>query len=199
VTRGWAERLLRTAEMHPRAGLVGPMTNNISGLQKLSDVTYDEANLAGMDDFAARQALAQQGRVDRTLRLTGFCMLIKRELLARVGGLAEVFGLGNYEDNDYCLRAHLAGFECLIARDCFIHHFGSRSFAAAGVDYVAQIHKQWDIFKNKWGIPASTPYNAPVDLNRILSRGFNPAVHFHPLPAVADSDKGVREAITAEG
>jgi len=199
VTDGWAERLIRAAEMHPRAGLVGAMTNNISGLQKLSDVAYDETDLAGLDDFAASQAKEHQGRVDRTLRLTGFCLLIKRELLARVGGLAEVFGLGNYEDNDYCLRAHLAGFECLIARDCFIHHFGSRSFAAAGVDYVAQIHKQWDIFKTKWGIPAATPYNAPVDLGRILTRGFDPAEHFHPLPDTNGGLKGVRETISAEG
>ncbi|MDX2472982.1 MAG: glycosyltransferase [Candidatus Krumholzibacteria bacterium] len=199
VTEGWVERLVHTAETNPRAGLVGPVTNNISGLQKLSDVVYEEDSLVGMHKFAAAQAVEHQGRVDHTLRLTGFCLLIKRELLSRIGGLAEVFGRGNYEDNDYCLRAHLAGFECLIARDCFIHHYGSRSFAAAGVDYVAQIHKQWDIFKHKWGIPAATPYNAPVDLTRLLDCGFDPAKHFEPLPDRNQRDRGVRETITAEG
>jgi GT2 family glycosyltransferase len=199
VTAGWLDRLIGTANMHPRAGLVGAVTNNISGLQKLSTVAYDEESLVGLADFAAAQANEHAGRVDRTPRLTGFCLLIKRELLARIGGLAEVFGQGNYEDNDYCLRAHLAGFECLIARDCFIHHFGSRSFAAAGVDYVAQIHKQWDIFKRKWGIPAATPFNAPVDMGRILARGFDPAAHFHPLPDRNGENKGVRETVTAEG
>jgi GT2 family glycosyltransferase len=199
VTADWAERMIRAAETHPRAGLVGAVTNNISGLQQLSDVGYDQENLLGLEAFAAAQADSYRGRIDRTLRLTGFCLLIKRELLSRVGGLAEVFGVGNYEDNDYCLRAHLAGYECLIARDCFIHHYGSRSFAAAGVDYVAQIHKQWDIFKCKWGIPASTPYNMPVDLGRLLARGFDPAAHFQPLPAVGGTEKGVRESVSAEG
>ncbi len=198
VTEGWVERLVRTADAHPRAGLVGPVTNNISGLQKLSDVVYDEDSLIGMQKFAAEQAAKHDGRVDHTLRLTGFCLLIKRELLARVGGLAEVFGRGNYEDNDYCLRAHLAGFECLIARDCFIHHYGSRSFVAAGVDYVAQIHKQWDIFKNKWGIPAATPLNSPVDLTRLLDCGFQPAKHFEPLPDRKQEVREVCETISAE-
>jgi len=199
VTSGWVERLIRAAESHPRAGLVGPMTNNISGLQQLSDVGYDQESLAGLEAYAAGQAADHQGRIDRTLRVTGFCLLIKRELLARIGGLDEIFGQGNYEDNDYCLRAHLAGFECLIARDCFIHHFGSRSFAAAGIDYVAQIHKQWDIFKRKWGIPVHTPYNAPVDVGRLMAGGFDPAAHFHSLPDVNGAAKGVPDTVSAEG
>ncbi len=196
VTAGWLERLLAAAGKHPRAGLVGAVTNNISGLQKLSAVAYDQEDLTGLAAFAANQAAEHEERVDRILRLTGFCLLIKRELLARIGGLDEAFGVGNYEDNDYCLRAHLAGFECLIARDCFVHHFGSRSFAAARVDYVAQIHKQWDIFKQKWGIPAGTPYNAPVDLGRLLTQGFDPAAHFHSLPE--RPCQGVPPTATAE-
>ena len=199
VTEGWAERLIAAAETNPRAGLVGPVTNNISGMQKLSSVAYDIDDLTGLSEFAAQEAQRYAGRTEQALRLTGFCLLIKRELLARVGGLAEVFGLGNFEDNDYCLRAHLAGYECLIARDCFVHHFGSRSFAAAGVDYVAQIHKQWDIFKHKWGIPEATPFNATLDLSRLLARGFDPIAHFQPLPAAAAAGKEVCETITAEG
>ena len=64
---------------------------------------------------------------------------------------------------------------------------------------MAQIHKQWDIFKHKWGIPAATPYNAPVDLTRLLDCGFDPAKHFEPLPDRNHKDQGVRETITAEG
>ncbi|MFT5315251.1 MAG: GT2 family glycosyltransferase [Candidatus Krumholzibacteriia bacterium] len=199
VTNGWLECLIQAAEDNPRAGLIGPVTNNISGLQKLSAVGYDQESLAGLEEFAARQTREFKGRADQTLRITGFCLLIKREVLARIGGLAEVFGIGNYEDNDYCLRAHLAGFECLIARDCFIHHFGSASFEAAGVDYVTQIHQQWDIFKNKWGIPAETPFNAQIDLSTLLARGFDAAEHFQALPLDLESSEEVRDFITAEG
>lgn len=182
VTPDWLERLLKVAERHPRAGLLGPVTNNISGLQRLDTVGYDQECLSGLDAFAAAEAIAHPGEIERTLRLTGMCLLIKRELLARIGGLDEIFGLGNYEDNDYCLRAHLAGYDCLIARGVFIHHFGSRSFAAAGIDYAAQIRRQWSVFKAKWGIPAETPFNGNIELGALLAGGFDPDRHFQRLP-----------------
>jgi GT2 family glycosyltransferase len=199
VTAGWLETLLEAAERHPRAGLLGAVTNNISGLQRLGSVPYDEEGLAGLDAFAADNARDNAGQVEHALRLTGFCLLIKRELLARLGGLDEAFGRGNFEDNDYCLRAHLAGYEALVVKDSFVHHFGSRSFAAAGVDYQKQIVRQWDIFKAKWGIPAGTPFNAPVDLGEILARGFDPGRHFHPLPAVPQAPARRVVAVPAQG
>jgi len=199
VTAGWLERLLAAAESHPRAGLLGAVTNNISGLQRLASVGYDQENLIGLGAFAAACAAENAGRVEHALRLTGFCLLIKRELLARLGGLDEVFGRGNYEDNDYCLRARLAGYEALVVRDCFVHHFGSRSFAAAGIDYERQILRQWDVFKAKWGIPATTPFNGPVDLGGILARGFDPAAHFQRLPAPPEAAPQRRSAEPARG
>jgi GT2 family glycosyltransferase len=191
VTTGWLENLVNAAERHPRAGLVGSVTNNISGMQKLESVAYDQENLSGLGDFAAAEIAAHADETERTMRLTAMCLLIKRELLARIGGLDEIFGMGNYEDNDYCLRAHLAGYECLIARDVFVHHFGSRSFAAAGVDYVAQIRRQWTIFKAKWGIPSETPFNGNVELGALLAGGFDPDRHFQALPMVAGQTAGI--------
>ena len=198
VTAGWLEGLLALAEARPRAGLVGPVTNNISGVQRLDRVAYDQETLDGLGAFAAAEASAHAGEAERTLRLTGMCLLIKRELLARIGGLDEVFGLGNYEDNDYCLRAHLAGYECVVARGVFIHHFGSRSFAAAGIDYATQIRRQWAVFKAKWGIPAGTPMNGHVELGALLAGGFDPDRHFCPLPAAAGAGAPARPQGAAE-
>lgn len=55
-------------------------------------------------------------------------MLSKRELIEKISLLDERFGPGNFEDDDLCLRAALAGYRDLIAGDVFIHHYGSRSF-----------------------------------------------------------------------
>ena len=194
VTAGWLDRLVAAAEENPRAGLLGPVTNNISGMQKLPRVAYDESTLEGLAGFAAACAVDHAGQVERTLRLTGFCLLIKRELLARIGGLDERFGRGNYEDNDYCLRAHLAGCGGLIVRSCFVHHFGGASFLAAGVDYARQIRRQWEIFQRKWKVPVEVAFNDPFDLRDILGEGFDPARHFHPLPEVAaERSRPIRE------
>nr|WP_212775248.1 hypothetical protein [Polycladomyces abyssicola] len=35
----------------------------------------------------------------------------------RIGLLDERFGVGTYEDDDYCYRARLAGYRCVIAGD----------------------------------------------------------------------------------
>ncbi len=183
VTEGWLETLVRSAQDHPQAGLIGPVTNSIAGAQKLPRVGYDQETLKDLDLFARMHCEATRGNDELVLWLTGFCLLITRDLVERIGGLDERYGRGNFEDNDYCLRSFLAGYQALIATDCFVHHFGSRSFRAAGVDYDAELEAKWEIFKDKWNVPADVPYGGEIDLERILMDGFDPVLHFHQLPA----------------
>lgn len=42
-------------------------------------------------------------------RLTGFCLLVKKSVLDEIGLFDERFGLGNFEDDDLCLRARMKG------------------------------------------------------------------------------------------
>ena len=41
----------------------------------------------------------------------------------------------NYEDDDFCLRARLAGFKLAVANNCFVYHHGSKTFAENKVDH----------------------------------------------------------------
>lgn len=182
VTPGWIEILSSIADMHPRAGLVGPMTNRVNGMQHLSQVDYDEVGLRGLNSFAAQVAENQAGRVDKTMRLSGFCLLIKRELMARIGGLDEKFELGNYEDNDYCLRGQLAGYESLVACGCFVHQDEDSTLTAEQINRLEQVRSQWEIFKTKWGIPQETTLGGPLDMASLLAGGFQPGRHFQALP-----------------
>jgi tetratricopeptide (TPR) repeat protein len=77
-------------------------------------------------------------------------MLFRRALVETVGLLDEDFGSGNFEDDDYCLRAALQGHQNMIAGDVFVHHHGSRSFVANGIDYSASIGANKKIFAEKW-------------------------------------------------
>ena len=181
VTAGWLDRLLACARAHPRAGLVGPATNRISGPQEVP-VSYDQESRRGLERFAARLAAERAGQAAQHWRAVGFCVLIRRDVVARVGGLDPRFGIGNFEDDDYCLRAHLAGFEIWHAHDAFVHHEGGRSFAAAGVDRQESILANWEVFKAKWGLPATAAYGQAHDFGPYLAGGFDPARHFVPLP-----------------
>lgn len=182
VTAGWLDALLAPAERDPKVGLVGPVTNSISGGQKLPAVPYDQDTLEGLDEFAAEHRARFAGQSAVTLMVVGFCLLMKKALIERIGGLDEGFGQGNYEDNDYCLRTLLAGFNSVVAKDSFVHHFGSRSFLAGKVDYPAQIAGKFQIFRRKWNIEGEAPSSANLNLNHLLMLGFRAPLYFHPLP-----------------
>ena len=182
VTPGWLETLTGAADFQPRAGLIGPVTNRLAGLQHLAEVDYDTRGLAGLNSFAAQTHDRHGGRVDRTMRLAGFCLLVKREVLARIGGLDERFDWGNYEINDYCLRANLAGYECLVAAGCFVHQEREPGLTEEQIGHLRRLTGQWEIFKSKWGIPRDTALGTPMDMSGLMHGGFSADRHFYPLP-----------------
>ena len=148
VPEGWLERLVRCAEIDSSIGLVGPLTNWISGLQMIENITYSDP--ADSFEYARRIAQAHQGKYTPRRRLAGFALLISRALYERIGGLDEHFGSGNYEDDDYCLQATAAEFKIMVAEDVFIHHFGSVSFESNDVDYNQAMAKNRGLFRDKW-------------------------------------------------
>jgi GT2 family glycosyltransferase len=119
------------------------------------------ADLAGLDAFAARRAAAFAERALDVPRLTGFCLLVRREVFDRVGRLDEQFGLGFFDDDDLCLRARRAGFKLAVALDCYVHHFGSRTFRGLGVDTAGQLAGNLALYRDKWGDEEAAKYAPP--------------------------------------
>lgn len=143
---GWLERLLDCLHCAPEVGLAGPVSNNVSGEQQVP-VPYN--TLAEVEGFGWDWGMAHQGERVRLDRLVGFCLAIKREVVEKVGALDEQFGLGTFEDDDYCLRVRQAGYVNMVARDCFIHHFGSRTFIGEGLDMMAMQAVNQKLFEAK--------------------------------------------------
>ena len=147
VTPDWLGRLLNVLQRDPAIGLVGPVTNCASGPQQ---VPVDYSDFAGLHDFARRCIQKYSGQTVPCQRLVGFCLLLRRDLINQIGLLDERFGIGNFEDDDYCRRALVAGFRAAIALDCFIHHFGSVTFRNADIDYAALLERNRRLFNDKW-------------------------------------------------
>jgi GT2 family glycosyltransferase/MoaA/NifB/PqqE/SkfB family radical SAM enzyme len=161
VTGNWLSGLLEGLAEHPEVGIVGPMTNNISGPQKIPDVGYD--SLDGIEKYAHSFREKNRNRRIRWRRIVGFCMLFRHELVNEIGGLDESFGSGNFEDDDYCLRVELAGYKNFIVGDVFIHHFGSVTFVGNKIDYGTSITGNRKIFDQKWGgIDINSPLGGQV-------------------------------------
>lgn len=148
VTSGWLGRLLRVMESRPTVGLVGPCSNAVSGEQRI-DVSYGP-ELDGLEQFAELWARAHSGLTEETDRLVGFCLLISGRLVEEIGLLDEQFGLGCYEDDDYCRRAIKAGWKLVIARESFVHHEGGATFRSIGGDFGELLRVNRELFERKW-------------------------------------------------
>jgi GT2 family glycosyltransferase/tetratricopeptide (TPR) repeat protein len=194
VTPAWLTKLIQPMG-HEHIGFSGPMSNCVSGRQRVSDVAYDTASLKGLDRFAREFGKRHTGQVIQQKRLVGFCLLIKRELIDRIGGLDERFKVGNFEDDDFCLRAVLAGYKGAIAKDCFVHHYGNQSFKGNRIDFNQQLLRNWDVFKAKWHIPPETPYTGQYQVPN-QSRWADSAKLYIPVWAGNQQTKKNRENTT---
>ena len=131
-----------------------PSTNYASSIQQI------EAGYNGVDEylkFAKRIARENAGQGEEVDRLVGVCLAARRRLFDEVGLFDERFGMGNYEDDDLCVRVRQRGYKLLWAKDVFIHHIGSQTFAAVQVDYQELLTRNREILRQKWDLRAHTP------------------------------------------
>jgi len=154
VTDGWLNQLIGLAGLTPAIGLVGPMSNYAAPPQLVEVVPYriavssqrsavssqrsagndrltaDRCSLTALDAFAADFRDKNRGKWLEVERLGGFCLLLRRPVLAKIGAaLDEWSDLGLFDTDILSAKAQEAGFTLACCRDLFIHHFGTRTFA----------------------------------------------------------------------
>ncbi|MCR4318397.1 MAG: glycosyltransferase family 2 protein [Planctomycetes bacterium] len=155
VTPGWLEGMLSALESSEKMGIVGPMTNYISGPQKVDEAQGLYTDFSDeLDTYAERFRDANRGVVEKSNRLVGFCMLFERSLIDEIGLLDEQFGgCGSFEDDDFCIRAMEAGYELAIAREVFVHHFGHVTLddPANNLNKQESSRRNSKLFLEKWG------------------------------------------------
>jgi GT2 family glycosyltransferase len=159
LTPGWLDGLVALS-LHdwPHVGLVGPVTNAAPAPQGIA-VDYEE--LDGLDAFAMRRRRDFAGKTLAVPRLTGFCLLTRRDVLDRLGPLDERFGIGFFEDDDLCLRAREAGYRLQMAQDVFVHHVGNRTFNGMKLDLEQMLRQNFELLKAKWGAELTAGYYLP--------------------------------------
>src|SRR5207244_7609631 len=124
-------------------------------------VDYRDRN--GLPGFAARRRREFAGNGIGVERLTGFCLLVRREVLEKIGGFDERYGVGYFDDDDLCMQARQAGFQLVVAQNVFIHHFGNKTFQRLGLDCRKQLRENFEQFKEKWGSEATKGYRVPEE------------------------------------
>lgn len=133
VTPNWLKELLGCFERDPDIGIAGPVSYRIPAFQRVPD--DGPASLQELDAYAIRRKEMFSGRGVHSDKLTGYCMLISRQVVERIGGFDERFYPGNYEDDDFSIRARIAGYKLWIAEDIFVHHEGQATFRKMPFSY----------------------------------------------------------------
>lgn len=131
VFEGGFDELWRVAHEAPDIGTVTAISNNATIF------TYPHATLAvdaladiGWQELAKVALRDNRGLVVDVPTGHGFCMLVRREVLQRVGHFDEKFGRGYGEENDLCCRAADLGFRNVAAAGVFVEHRESISFGS---------------------------------------------------------------------
>lgn len=153
VTQGWLTRLLAWLKRNPSIAIVGPRSNNVAASQRVTGVRYNGA--VELEQFAASWALLYKDQGFFPHKLIGHCMLFPKSLVTRIGGLDERFFPGNYEDDDFSLRARISGSILWIANDVYIHHYGGSTFRTNQANYAAISLDNANKFAKKWSLGIS--------------------------------------------
>ncbi|HKQ04907.1 MAG TPA: glycosyltransferase [Blastocatellia bacterium] len=148
VTRGWMTAMIRHLYAERVIGLIGPVTNAISNEARI-EVGYE--SIGEMPGWAARYVREHDNDTFAIPMLAMFCVAMRREVFDKVGLLDERFGVGMFEDDDYCRRLESAGYQLCCTRDSFIHHWQRASFRLLGEDeYLRIYHENRNKYESKW-------------------------------------------------
>jgi len=148
VTPRWLENLRTCLYSDPKIGAAGAVCNHDENLQG--------ANLS-YSDFEEMQRLAEKNnrsdpaRWEEKVFLIGFCILIKREVLNKIGLLDERYSPGYVEDNDLSLLILSAGYRLMLCHDCFIHHYFGSGFRKDLNQLYQVLRANREYFEKKWG------------------------------------------------
>ncbi|NFE20891.1 glycosyltransferase [Clostridium botulinum] len=162
VTPRWLENLKKCLYSDEHIGAVGAITNNCSNYQAIK-TKYE--SIDEMIDFADRYNISDLSKWEQKVRLIGYCMLIKRKVIDKIGLLDERFFPGNFEDDDLGYRIQSEGYKLILCNDTFIHHFGSASFKENPEKFSKLLTENSKRFINKWGFDSEK--NSFINFNII--------------------------------
>lgn len=127
VKDGWLSEMMKVAASDASIGIVNPSSNNFGSKARVGTGGWIEMN-AGV----------------------GFCMLIKREVIGKIGYLDDEFGYAYFEDTDYSRRAQAAGYKCVMAKGCYVFHEEGKSGRFLR-DKKRTFDRSAGIFAKRWG------------------------------------------------
>lgn len=166
VTPKWLENLRTCLDSSDQIGAVGAVSNHNENLQGVS-FTYDD--LEQMQKHAEKNNISDSTQWEEKVFLIGYCLLIKREVINKIGFLDVSYSPGYVEDNDLSIRIIKAGYKLMLCHDCFIHHYLGSEFRKDLTRFYPVLYANRRTFTNKWGFETPSFDEIKFDSLRILN------------------------------
>ncbi|MCR4922712.1 MAG: HAD-IIIC family phosphatase [Lachnospiraceae bacterium] len=128
-------------------GAVGGVSNYAGNRQQL-ELYFDRAEK--YIEFSEVINTEKEECLDERVRLSGFCMLIRRKLWDDIGGFDEDFSPGYFEDDALSMEILKRGFRLKVVKNSFIYHAGSQSFIKTD-NYEELLKEHRELFIKKYG------------------------------------------------
>ncbi|GCD08708.1 glycosyltransferase [Clostridium tagluense] len=167
VTPNWLMNLNKCLYSFEDIGAVGAVANRCPYYQQIS-VEYN--TLEEMICFAEKYNISDENKWEERLKLIGFCIAIKREVIEKIGLLDEEFTPGNFEDDDYSLRIRKAKYRLMLCRDTFIHHYGNVTFGENPYEYSKILKINQKKFEKKWGFSWENCKSINYEIIKLINR-----------------------------
>ena len=139
VEDGWLEPLLAWMDSHPECGVCGPKLHGLlrGGAGFIRSGRFEYAGAAGglLDRWGfpyCRGRIRKKVEEDRgqydgadrnVLWVTGSCLMVRRSVWEKLGGLDDRF-FAHQEEIDFCWRAQLAGWRVQVVPESLVWHLG---------------------------------------------------------------------------
>jgi GT2 family glycosyltransferase len=196
---GWLDALREMAYAAPDVGIVGCRLVLPDG-RLLHAGTYVLAGTLGGQQIAALEIGALEKDVNQYARtrdvegITFACAYLKREVLAKIGGLSEKFR-SYFEDTDYCLRAKEAGFRTILCGAVTLVHHEHGSTADQPKTLEALFQASRRTFRGLWGKKLEALYRHELSWQSILNFPTRDAMSCREILRACDAE-GIRVAYT---
>jgi len=141
-TEGWLDEVVSVFEKNPDIGVLNPEWEKPEGVTDI-------------DKYAAELKKKYAGKAVDIDWCRGHCLVVKREVINKLGGFDPVYIPVYYDDRDYSLKALAAGYRCVKARGAFVDHVRNvtmkKTMPQEGISDLME--RNGRIFYKRWGYP----------------------------------------------
>ena len=149
VSRDWIERLLDVLQF-PNVGAVSPVLKYEDGTIQYAGMITGVCGQVGTSFHAYPFMVNESSAFNHFLMrevsvLSGACLMIRRDLYLRVGGMDAVHTPNGHSDVDFSFKLLEQGYSCAYTPSAVLTHIGRHSWAAKNKKEKAEIFciKRW--------------------------------------------------------